>query len=305
MGDRRRISVVICTRDRAEDLSACLRSIDRQSVAPEQVVVVIGSAESVCDDIDVCLTRASLEVVECFEHNISASRNAGLGKATGEIVVFIDDDAIARAGWLEAYRDAFEREPEAWAIGGDVFDARVSPMELEFSRGVISRCGRQRAVCDGDSQAMGSRWLPNVKGCNFAIDRERAMGVGGFDSFFAFAFDEADLMVTIGDAGGLVMHEPRAAVDHAHTPGHYRQASRLDRDWGVEYASHAMFVLKHARGVGRVRGMGVLIVRVCKLAAAVLVGVLVGKVRHRVGGRYVCDAVGGIARARRAFAAKG
>ena len=274
------VDVIICTRDRRADLMLCLRSIETQHPLPSRVIVVIGSEDSWQPSVPDQFPSLRIEVVECFEHNISIARNAGLDHAQAEIVLFLDDDAQARSGWVQAYIQAFDQHPGAWAIGGDVFDSRNTPPTPEFSRGLVSASGRQIPVW-ADGRKASRNYLTNVKGCNFGIRRSVVMEIGGFDPFFAFAFDESDLMLSIHRAGGQVLHEPGAIVDHAHTPGHYRLADPLDRDWRVEYASHTMFMLKHASGAQCIFGRLVVRRRWTKLVLIAGLGMLGARISPR------------------------
>ncbi len=296
------IDVIVCTRDRRADLARCLRSIEIQRPLPWRVIVVIGSEDSALPDMQDRFPMLGIEVVECFDHNISIARNAGLEHAQAEIVLFLDDDAQARPGWVQAYIDAFHAKPEAWAIGGDVFDSRNAPPTIEFSHGFISASGRQIPIWDGRKASQS--YLTNVKGCNFGIRRTAVMEIGGFDPFFAFAFDESDLMLSIHCAGGQVLHEPGAIVDHAHTPGHYRLADPLDRDWRVEYASHTMFMLKHASGVHRVFGRLVVCRRMAKLIVFAGWGVIQGRISVHRFAEILQSANRGIRDACRAYATR-
>ena len=229
------VAIVICTRDRPTDLVRCLASLEDQSVQPDEVLIVLGSPES-CPPNLADRTKLPIRHIESFEHNISKARNAGISAATSALVLFIDDDAQARDGWIQAYLNAFDADPASWAIGGDVYDSRPSPPSqaaIEFSRGLISPTGRQIPISTGSLDTQPRGYVQTVKGCNFAIRRQQVIELGGFDPFFAFGFDESDLMLTIQAAGARVVHEPKAAVDHAHTPGHFRQTHPLDRDWRV------------------------------------------------------------------------
>ncbi len=270
--------VVICTRDRQDDLRACLRSIEVQRPLPTRVILVAGSDDSCPQEILDQFPTLCIRVVECFEHNISRSRNAGLDCAQAQVVLFIDDDARARQGWVQAYLDAFDQHPQAWAIGGDVFDSRHIPPTPEFIRGLVSPLGKQIPVRSNAPHKEPRNYFANVKGCNFGVRRQAVMGIGGFDPFFAFAFDESDLILRIHRNGAQVAYAHGAIVDHAHTPGHYRFADPLDRDWRVEYASHTMFMLKHASGANRIFGRLVVYRRLAKLTLAASWGVLCAQI---------------------------
>ncbi len=241
------ICVVICTRDRAHDVLECMESIAMQTVRPDRVVIVSGSDESVPPDIDARYPDSDLRVVECYEHNISRSRNVGLDHSNQDLVVFIDDDAIACEDWLFELRLMMERSSCCVIGGGAVYDVRESPKMYEFYQGLISPLGTQRPVCEDLLDRKQDRFVLGVKGCNFVVRRQWLVDHEiRFDEFFRFAYDETDLVMSVRSAGGAVDFNERAWVDHNHTPGHYRQSGVLDHDWRVQYASHMMFVLKHA-----------------------------------------------------------
>lgn len=287
------VSVIICTRDRPRDLARCLESIAAQSVQPDEVLIVTGSDESFPTQLANDFADLPIAVVECFEHNISSSRNAGLNSSKCEIALFIDDDAIACADWVRLYLVEFESHPKAWAIGGKVFDIRDSPPSVEFARGVVFATGVQIPVIDEFSSPPKSS-CANVKGCNFAVRKREIQELGGFDEFFAFAYDESDLMMRIHEAGGMVVHLNGAAVEHAHTPGHYRTSDPLDHDWRVQYASHTMFAIKHANGFERLKSKLVIARRFFKLLMMLTWCTLSGQIRLKTSCKRAREALHGI-----------
>jgi glycosyltransferase involved in cell wall biosynthesis len=117
-------SVVVCTRNRAAQLSEALESFTKlkipQGTTWEIIVVDNGSTDSTAN------------VVRAFEHalpikrvfqpkpGISNARNAGVDAAQGKYLVWTDDDVHADPNWLAAYVDAFKRRPEAAVFGGKI-----------------------------------------------------------------------------------------------------------------------------------------------------------------------------------------
>ena len=88
-----RVSVVICTYNRADSLGATLESLIHQRHADLEVVVVNGPSTD--HTLDVLLPWVDrVKVMHCPAANLSMSRNIGIRAAAGEIVAFIDDDAL-------------------------------------------------------------------------------------------------------------------------------------------------------------------------------------------------------------------
>ena len=295
------ISVVVCTRDRPDDLVRCLQSIQSQSIHPNSVVIVLGSKESCPHDLAEQFNDMPIQIIDCFEHNISASRNAGVSCTQDDLIVFIDDDAIAHDGWIEAYRTVFEAHPDIWIAGGSVFDSRTNPQVHEFHQGMLSSFGLQSEVNQDIEPLIKKGYKRTVKGCNFAIRRDKVLAVGAFDPFFRFAYDEADLVFSVYKAQGRVVHCDHAIVDHAHTPGHYRQSGRMDHDWHVEYASHTMFMLKHSPPSARYSGEWFIVRRYLKLVLTAILCVFKGETTTKKACQSLAAAVEGIRDAHKEF----
>lgn len=88
-----KISVVVNTMQRHEHLTVLLQSLEKQRFTDFEMVVVIGPDPEL--SMTLCEKYAGrLAVAVCSEANLSVSRNIGLDRSSGEIVAFIDDDAI-------------------------------------------------------------------------------------------------------------------------------------------------------------------------------------------------------------------
>src|SRR5688572_8969718 len=118
-----RFTVAICTWNRAPLLStvleqlACMR---HPSGGWELVLVNNGSTDDTERVLDAFAGRLPLRRV--FEPNpgLSHARNTAIKHATGDYIVWTDDDALVHADWLSAYEQAVERHPEAAIFGGPV-----------------------------------------------------------------------------------------------------------------------------------------------------------------------------------------
>jgi len=97
-----RVSVVICayTEERYGDLMEAIDSVRRQSLAAHEIVVV-------CDHNDTLGERVRREAADAVvvanreQRGLSGARNSGIAAASGDVIAFLDDDAIAEPDWLE------------------------------------------------------------------------------------------------------------------------------------------------------------------------------------------------------------
>src|SRR5437660_7446995 len=96
------ISVIICayTEDRWGDLVAAVESVQLQTLQPREIIVVV-------DHNPGLLKRAQEHLLDVVvvensrTRGLSGARNSGIAVAKGNIIAFLDDDAIAEPNWLE------------------------------------------------------------------------------------------------------------------------------------------------------------------------------------------------------------
>lgn len=212
-------TLVVCTRDRPEDLARCLQSLVALKQERQQVLVVDSYSK---DD-------ATRQVVERFpavryvreeKPGLDRARNRALHEAGTEVVVFIDDDAVADPGWLHALLRNFD-DPEVMCVTG-----LTMPIELEtdaqetFERVYPFARGFTRRVFDRWSLPPVSAGLAGV-GANMALRRSVLAEVGMFDE----ALDAGTLTKSGGDTdmfaqilarGYHIVYEPAALNWHRH-----------------------------------------------------------------------------------------
>ena|SRR5947209_1603320 len=137
MADARTASVVVCAfaSERCEQTVRCVTSVLAQRPAPVQVIVVVDHNEDLRAKLRESLPAAVDVVVNPGEPGLSSARNTALGLARGEIVAFIDDDAVAHPTWLARLLAAFD-DPMVMGAGGHALpawqDARPGWFPPEF-----------------------------------------------------------------------------------------------------------------------------------------------------------------------------
>src|SRR3954447_18925434 len=115
------VSVVIITAGRRQCLPPCVESLRRQTYSPLEIVVVVGPSKDESAGYANTLTDAKVYHVDRL--NVAYARNEGVRRAGGDIIAFIDDDAVAHPLWLSELVETFEREgPTCGGVGGLVVD---------------------------------------------------------------------------------------------------------------------------------------------------------------------------------------
>lgn len=176
-------SVVICTRDRPDELSKCLSSLPRQTHPPREIIVVDNASRD-RRTRDVALAAAATYIRE-DRPGLDIARNTGALQATGDIVAYTDDDVLLHPGWLEQLTCAFD-SPQIGAVTGLVLPAELA---TEAQRHFETYWGFNKGYReqDYDSAAFRShrgRVLPAWDigaGASMAFRREVFQAVGLFD----------------------------------------------------------------------------------------------------------------------------
>lgn len=237
--DAPRLSVVVVSWGRPRALARCLTALGQmRSVRFEVIVVADGDGLAVARGVPMA---ERLVLLEQEAANISAARNAGIAAAAGEVVAFIDDDAVPEPGWAEALLGAFETSDTA-AVTGPVIGR--NGFSLQWGRMAVDAQGRDRWLGEGEAPAPGEAL--KLHGTNMALRREVLTRTGGFDTGFAFYLDETDLALRLARAGLGLVYLPDAVVHHGFAASARRREDRVPLDLFDIGASSALFLRKHA-----------------------------------------------------------
>ncbi|MDB5039613.1 MAG: hypothetical protein JWN27_339, partial [Candidatus Eremiobacteraeota bacterium] len=86
------LSVVIATKDRAALLVDALGSLRAQADAPPFEIIVVDNGSN--DATPEIARKHGAEYAFVAEPNRGKARNAGIARATGDLVLFVDDDVV-------------------------------------------------------------------------------------------------------------------------------------------------------------------------------------------------------------------
>jgi len=248
--------VIVNTCDRRDSLHTLLRSLEHQSYSDFEVVVVLGPTRD--DSLEMLTTDFGdrICVVRCPKFNLSTSRNLGLAHASGEVVAFIDDDAVPCRTWMSQISKPYV-DPEVTGVGGRTHIVNPEQGQIQFLRGLATVLGEQTDVLIKDKDrppfaAPEPYVFPRFHGTNMSYRRTALLEINGFDENFEYLFDDADIGVRLGLENRCLVQLPGAVVYHAPTSGRNRGEDPYDLNWYSWLRSLVYFTLKNGGpAVGR------------------------------------------------------
>lgn len=248
-------SIVINTLNRGRWLGDALSGLRGLTYPDFEVVVVNGpstdGSQAIIDGFAGCI-----KIGRCPDANLSMSRNIGIEMAAGDVVAFIDDDAVPRPDWLNqlAHHYAY---PTVGGVGGFTIDN--TGVRYQVRKTICDRFGNAQSVTDFfDERPLcfrGSPFYPSLLGTNSSFRRDVLREIGGFDNVFAYLLDETDVCLRVIDAGYEIRYEPRALVYHQFAPSGLRNARRLPSTLYPSAVSKSYFIATHGAREERRSGL--------------------------------------------------
>lgn len=211
------ITVVICTHssDRFDDLSAGLAGLGAQSLPPLETLVVVDRNPTLEDRVRDAWPDLTV-LTNQGTGGIADGRNTAIAAARGDVVAFLDDDAVPDPGWLEGLAAPYA-DPHVQVVGGWVSPAwdhgrpRHLPRELDWLVG-----------CAHDTRPATAVDVRNPIGASLSLRRDLVDRVGGFSELLSrrggrpLGCDETEFSIRVVQQvpGARVVLEPRAEVHH-------------------------------------------------------------------------------------------
>ena len=211
-----------------------------------EVIVVNGPSTDNSQDV-IEAWGSALRSARCPVANLSVSRNIGICMARGDIVAFIDDDAIPEPEWLAQLAAAYDG-PLVGAAGGLVFDQTGYSYQYEYATATrLANAEWRSGASAGHLCFPRSFEFPYLQGTNASFRRSALLAVGGFDEEIEYYLDETELCCRLVDAGYLIRQLPHAYVHHKFAPSNIRNEHRITR-YRYPVLKNKLYVsLKHAR----------------------------------------------------------
>lgn len=225
-----RLSVVVCTHNRARLLRRCLAGLLSQTIAPRKLEIIVVDNASRDNTRGVAQGGGRAGRIRYLfepELGLSRARNLGWRRARAPLVAYLDDDAVPEPDWADATLRAFRRRPEAACVGGrvdPVWPGELPPWLDQRLTGVLSVIHWSPWTRELERE----EWLV---GANLCLRRPLLQEVGGFPESLGrkgsslMSGEEAAVVRALKSRGHPVLYEPSMRVRH-HIP-----AERLTARW--------------------------------------------------------------------------
>lgn len=232
-----KVSLIINTYNRWTYVQTLLKALKKQEYKDFEVILVNGPSTD-----DTYIVREYYPTVkyrQIKQRNISISRNAGIEMARGDVIIFIDDDALpCDTRWITRFVEAFEQDDKLAALAGPV---KVGESErYEFYRSFSNDYGKAfyiwpHTVDLGENKIPESYPFETGQGCNMAFRTKDLLATGGFDEYFKYFLDETDVFCRMHKKRFRVKNLTDNYVRHFRGPsnvrgdGHNLKWSRIGR----------------------------------------------------------------------------
>lgn len=213
------ISVVIPTQSRLPVLARTVTALAEQAkdgLDVEAIIVCSGATPEYREEVRALAAALPLpaKVLARADGGAAGARNAGVGAAESELVLFLNDDTPPlSAGLVRAHVEAHAADPDEWrgVLGRVVWDPRVEATPvMEW----MTRSGKMNDysfLADPDDQR------PTLYAPNLSLKRSAFAAVDGFDErFWRYGWAEYDLALRLHDRGFRIRLLPDVLVGHDH-----------------------------------------------------------------------------------------
>ncbi|MFJ9350104.1 glycosyltransferase family 2 protein [Streptomyces sp. NPDC101237] len=216
------ISVVICvyTEDRWEDILAAVSSVRAQSYPALETLLVVDHNPALLERLTTQYERAAhvRVLANAGPRGLSAGRNTGIASSLGEVIAFLDDDAVAERDWLLRFAEGYA-DPLVMAVGGRTLPVWASgrrprwfPEEFDWVVG-----------CTYRGLPPGRVRVRNVLGGNASFRRTAFDAAGGFATGIGrdgdrrpLGCEETELCIRLTRArpDAVLLIDDRAVIHH-------------------------------------------------------------------------------------------
>lgn len=239
----KKVSIVICTYNRGDYLDRCLDYLSKNYSNAFEVIVVNGPST---DNTDIVLKKWMDRIIVKTnpERNLSCSRNIGIEASSGDLIAFIDDDAIPFLDWVDCILDYYNGAHNFVAgVGGPTYYSGTLKFQAvdifvnEYGSGIINPT---------EEIKKDMSFKRSLLGTNSVFRRDYLVSVGGFDEEYDYFLDETDVCFRLINNGYLINHYSEAYLRHEFAQSENR-VSKYNYNWKSIVKNTVYFALTYNR----------------------------------------------------------
>jgi GT2 family glycosyltransferase len=209
------ISIVIPTRDRLDLLRLCLHALHAYTPPIYELVIVEdGSPAAISSSLDNIAGLCTLRLPS----NVGFARacNAGAARTRGDLLLFLNDDTVPLAGWLEPMMAALQQDSRVGIVGSRLLYPRLGL--VQHAGVAMDPTGKPFHLYQFEPSESPDvnedRVLPAVTGACLLIRRNLFETLRGFDETFTNGYEDIDLCLRAREAGALTLYCSKSILLH-------------------------------------------------------------------------------------------
>jgi glycosyltransferase involved in cell wall biosynthesis len=259
----RDVSVILATMNRPADVRSVLGSLLTQTLAPVEILLIDQSRDNLTQILTADFKKAfadkgiRLEYLRQEEKSLVKARNLGIDTAAGDLISFVDDDAVLYSDYYEKIDLFLEQHPDIGALSGSqILPSRPSGLKWTVRKAIMRLF--MISNCDGlmtpsgfgypisyEKEVDRVLYVEMLPGCNMNFTKE-AVGSDRFDEWFSgYGFrEDADFSYRISKKTRVAMI-PDAKLRHQYSAGNRLDISALKK---MEMRNYRHVFNKHRKG---------------------------------------------------------
>jgi len=241
-----KLSIIICTFNRASSLKECLESLTQQSFSDFEIVIIDGGSTDKSNKV-IAQFSDKLRIKKILDptKELARARDRGWQEAQGELVSWIDDDVAVSKDWVKSVVEIMNENKDVAGVSGPTLIKKelLGKRDIFFfykKKGVLGFLGEiwNRFFLEGRKYEVGrifksGAWSPGsnfpasleIKGlkevdyleaCNMTLRRSLVVQVNGFDYGYTGVgeWSELDLAMRIKEIGHRLVFSSKVRVNH-------------------------------------------------------------------------------------------
>ncbi|MDO8511840.1 MAG: glycosyltransferase [bacterium] len=243
------LSVIIVTHQSQNDIAACLKSVQKESVGLKTEIIVVDAGST--DDTKTVVHQSctTAKYIQLRNVGFASAANLGASQATGDILLFLNPDAILMDGALSMLEQRFGGQNNIGIVGGFLMSAPETPekwqaMPFPSLRNVLlshfGRLNKTDLLFPQILYPVPCTLVPWVSGGALSIRKEDFINIGGFNERYFLYFEDVDLCRRMRDAGFGVYLDPQMRVLHqgGKSANQEQRVQAYDRSQGTYFLAH-------------------------------------------------------------------